>query len=261
MGFPGHWAPNDLLFYQGDQFPERYKQGAFIAFHGSTNRAPYPQAGYFVCFAPFKDGNPTGDWEVFADGFAQVDTIVSTSNARFRPMGLATGPDGSLYITDSNQGKLWRIMYKGNKADKKNFGTKELSDMEERKSRTNIRMPDEISDNLQLNSPAGVATNYQTFCAPCHQRNGEGAGGRFPPLTDPKWIDQKDRLIDLVLNGLSGSIEVNGEKYNNVMPGFAFLDDSTIADILTYVRSSFGHQAGPITPEEIADIRHITESL
>lgn len=261
MGFPGHWAPNDLLFYQGDQFPGRYKQGAFIAFHGSTNRAPYPQAGYFVCFVPFKDGNPTGDWEVFADGFAQVDTIVSTSNARFRPMGLATGPDGSLYITDSNQGKLWRIMYKGNKADKKNFGTKELSDMEERKSRTNIRMPDEISDNLQLNSPAGVATNYQTFCAPCHQRNGEGAGGRFPPLTDPKWIDQKDRLIDLVLNGLSGSIEVNGEKYNNVMPGFAFLDDSTIADILTYVRSSFGHQAGPITPEEIADIRHITESL
>ena len=70
MGFPGHWAPNDLLFYEGDQFPEHYKHGAFIAFHGSTNRSPYPQAGYFVCFVPFVNGKPTGEWEVFADGFA-----------------------------------------------------------------------------------------------------------------------------------------------------------------------------------------------
>ncbi len=46
IGFPGHFAPNDLLFYKGDQFPARYKNGAFVAFHGSTIRAPYPQAGY-----------------------------------------------------------------------------------------------------------------------------------------------------------------------------------------------------------------------
>ena len=50
MGLPAHWAPNDLLFYKGNQFPSRYKKGAFIAFHGSTNRAPYPQAGYIVAF-------------------------------------------------------------------------------------------------------------------------------------------------------------------------------------------------------------------
>src|SRR5260221_184962 len=56
MGFSGHWAPNDLLFYHGDQFPEHYKHGAFVAFHGSTNRAPYPQSGYFVGFVPFKNG-------------------------------------------------------------------------------------------------------------------------------------------------------------------------------------------------------------
>ncbi len=60
IGFPGHWAPNDLHFYTGDQFPDRYKNGAFIAFHGSTNRAPYPQSGYFVCFVPFENGDPTG---------------------------------------------------------------------------------------------------------------------------------------------------------------------------------------------------------
>ena len=68
--FPGHLAPNGLLFYTGSKFPAKYKNGAFIAFHGSWNRAPEPQAGYFVVFVPFKDGMPTAKWEVFADGFA-----------------------------------------------------------------------------------------------------------------------------------------------------------------------------------------------
>src|SRR5690606_38191074 len=93
VGFPGHFAPNDLFFYTGDQFPEHYKNGAFIAFHGSTIRAPYPQGGYFIGFVPFKDGAPSGDWEVFADGFPVVDTIVNTSDAAYRPMGIAMGPD------------------------------------------------------------------------------------------------------------------------------------------------------------------------
>lgn len=96
MGFPGHWAPNDLLFYQGDHFPERYKNGAFIAFHGSTNRAPYPQSGYIVVFVPFKNGIAQGSWEVFADGFTGTDTLVNTSDAHYRPVGLAEAPDGSI---------------------------------------------------------------------------------------------------------------------------------------------------------------------
>ena len=89
VAFPAHLGPNDILFYQGNQFPTRYKNGAFIAFHGSTNRGPYPQAGYLVAFVPFKNGKPSGTWEVFADGFAGVDTIVNVSDAQFRPMGLA----------------------------------------------------------------------------------------------------------------------------------------------------------------------------
>lgn len=111
MAFPGHWAPNDLVFYQGDMFPENYKNGAFIAFHGSWNRAPLPQQGYKVVFVPFSGQNPaTGDYQVFADGFAQTDTIQSTGDAQYRPCGLAEGPDGSLYVVDSNKGKLWRIL-------------------------------------------------------------------------------------------------------------------------------------------------------
>jgi len=115
MAFPGHWAPNDLLFYHGNQFPEKYKNGAFICFHGSWNRAPLKQAGYFVAFIPFKDGKPSGDWEVFAEGFAGGPEIKSPNDAKHRPMGLAEGPDGSLYITDSVDGTVWRVIYKGTK--------------------------------------------------------------------------------------------------------------------------------------------------
>jgi glucose/arabinose dehydrogenase len=111
MAFPGHIGPNDLLFYTGEMFPEKYQNGAFIAFHGSWNRAPEPQSGYFVVFVPFEGAYPSGDWEIFADGFAGVETISSTRDAEYRPCGLAQGPDGSLYVVDSNKGKIWRIIH------------------------------------------------------------------------------------------------------------------------------------------------------
>ncbi|NJB69704.1 glucose/arabinose dehydrogenase [Saonia flava] len=148
MGLPAHWAPNDMLFYKGSMFPERYKEGAFIAFHGSTNRSPYPQAGYVVAFVPFKNGKPTGKWEVFADGFAGVDTIVDMKDAKYRPMGLAEGPDGSLYISESRQGKIWRVLYTD---EKSNFKDSQLNIMEKRKSRSYIKTPDENLDNLLKN--------------------------------------------------------------------------------------------------------------
>ena len=111
MAFPGHMAPNDLLFYTGDMFPEKYKNGAFIAFHGSWNRAPEPQEGFFVVFVPFDGENPSGDWEIFADGFAGTKPVNSTGDAEYRPCGLAQGPDGSLFVVDSNKGKVWRIIH------------------------------------------------------------------------------------------------------------------------------------------------------
>ncbi len=113
MAFPGHLAPNGLLFYTGNMFPERYKHGAFIAFHGSWNRAPEPQKGYFVAFVPFKDGKPSGKWEIFADGFAGMKDIASPDQAQHRPCGLAQGPDGSLYVSDDAGGTIYRIIYNG----------------------------------------------------------------------------------------------------------------------------------------------------
>jgi glucose/arabinose dehydrogenase len=109
--YPGHLAPDGLLFYTGNQFPERYKNGAFIAFHGSWNRAPEPQAGYFVVFQPFKNGMPSGKWEVFADGFAGGPDKTSPGGAIHRPCGLAQGPDGSLYVSDDQHGTIYKITY------------------------------------------------------------------------------------------------------------------------------------------------------
>lgn len=107
--FPAHWAPNGLLFYTGSQFPEKYRNGAFIAFHGSWNRAPQKQAGYSVVFLPFTDGMPSGEYEIFADGFAGEKK--TPGDARFRPCGLAQGKDGALYISDDQKGRIWKVVY------------------------------------------------------------------------------------------------------------------------------------------------------
>ena len=180
IGFPGHWAPMDVLFYQGDQFPERYKNGAFIAFHGSTDRSPYPQAGYIVCFVPFENGKSTGKYEVFADGFTVVDTVANTNDAMYRPMGLAEGPDGSLYISESNKGKIWRVMYK---SDKTKFGEADLADMEKRKERTYIKTPDAEKDIIPQGNEVEGWKLYSIYCKNCHQSNGRGDNNRFPPVS------------------------------------------------------------------------------
>lgn len=253
IGFPGHFSPNDLLFYKGDQFPARYKNGAFIAFHGSTIRAPYPQAGYFVAFVPFNNGKPSGPWEVFADGFAQLDTIVNTSDAKARPMGLSMGPDGSLYVTESVQGKIWRVMFKGNKTE---FGEKQLAGMEQRKMRTNIKTPDEIKDNLLKGKESPGAVAYTRYCASCHLPAGQGDGNRYPPLFGSEWVSgPKKRLIELVLKGMSGPITVRGKSYDGVMPAHSFLSDEQIAEILTHLRTRMNHGGGPVSAEEVQTVR------
>jgi glucose/arabinose dehydrogenase len=111
--FPAHWAPDGLTFYTGSQFPTHYRNGAFIAFHGSWNRAPGPQQGYNVVFVPFNGANPVdpSKYEVFADGFAGA--AKDPDHAAHRPTGITAGPDGALYITDDKAGRVWKVVYKG----------------------------------------------------------------------------------------------------------------------------------------------------
>lgn len=253
LGFPGHWAPNDLLFYQGNQFPERYRNGAFISFHGSTNRAPYPQASYIIGFVPFKGGQPSGGWDIFADGFAGVDPIVNTSDAAYRPMGIAMGPDGSLYFAETEKGKIWKITYTGNKSK---FGTTALAQMEKRKSMSHIRTPDVVADNLDKDKPVAGGQVYSVYCAACHQRNGMGDSQRFPPLAGSEWVNgDKKRLVEIMLKGLEGPIEVKGLPYNNIMPSHSFLSNEEIAQVLTFIRQSFGNTSPAVDADEVKKAR------
>jgi glucose/arabinose dehydrogenase len=110
--FGAHWAPNGLTFYTGTQFPEHYRGGAFVAFHGGFDRAPLPNEGFRVTFVPMgADGSPSGPAETFADGFAG-STGVLPESAVHRPVGVTQGPDGSLYLSDDKGGRIWRVVYR-----------------------------------------------------------------------------------------------------------------------------------------------------
>jgi glucose/arabinose dehydrogenase len=108
IAFPAHWSPMSVLFYTGKMFPASYQQGAFIAFHGSAFRAPLAQEGYHVIFLKFKDGM-AADYSEFATGFD--GGITSPEGAAHRPVGLAIGPDGALYVSDDKGGRIWKITY------------------------------------------------------------------------------------------------------------------------------------------------------
>jgi glucose/arabinose dehydrogenase len=107
--FPPHWSPMSMVFYTGKMFPPQYRGGLFIAFHGSSQRAPLAEEGYEVVFQQFKDGL-AADYATFATGFAGPSTTVQ--GALHRPVGLAQGPDGALYLSDDRGGRIWKITYK-----------------------------------------------------------------------------------------------------------------------------------------------------
>ncbi len=107
--FPAHWSPMSILFYTGTMFPADYRGGAFIAFHGSAYRRPMPEEGYQVVFLHFKDGQATS-YSTFASGFA--GDVPTPTGATHRPVGLAQGPDGAVYLTDDKGGRIWKIVYR-----------------------------------------------------------------------------------------------------------------------------------------------------
>jgi glucose/arabinose dehydrogenase/mono/diheme cytochrome c family protein len=109
--FPAHWAPNGMALYDKQQFPSHYRNGVFVAFHGSWDRAPYPQAGYNVVFQALEGDHATGRCEIFADGFAGA--VKAPGQALHRPSGVAVGPDGSLYVSDDIRGRIYRIVFRG----------------------------------------------------------------------------------------------------------------------------------------------------
>jgi glucose/arabinose dehydrogenase len=248
--FPAHMAPNDILFYTGNQFPERYKNGAFIAFHGSWNRGPEPQAGYFVVFQPFKNGKPFGKWEVFADGFSGSPEKTASGRADHRPCGLAQSPDGSLYISDDSKGAIYKLTYSKAAASE----IVESANTSPAKTINSEKSDPEIPVAIKASYTAGEAV-YTQNCIVCHLADGGGVQNLNAPLVKTDYVlGSKSRLINIILKGMKG-VDINGEKYSNVMPSHSFLNDTQIADVLTYIRNSFGNKASAVTVSEVAALR------
>ena len=112
---PQRPAVLDLTFYSGTKFPSRYRGGAFLAMHGGGADGtvlPNGHGGYNIVFVPFTGNGRAGTPEVFADGFAGAGPgAKNVKTAAYRPVGVTAGPDGALYVAESNKGRIWRIAY------------------------------------------------------------------------------------------------------------------------------------------------------
>jgi mono/diheme cytochrome c family protein len=233
VAFPGHWAPLQFSFYYGEQFPAKYRGGAFMTFHGSWNRAPRPQEGFRVGFVPFDEkGNALGTYEAFA---------LNSATSKFRMGGLAVAPDGSLYVSETDIGRIWRIIYTG---DATAIATASIPS-ENKVGRAEPSGPPSIA------SPG--KTLYEQICASCHMADGSGAGQMHPALLGSKVVKGDiAQIIRVVLKGPALVLPSDRPKYGNVMPAFSMLTDDQIASVLTYVRQNFGRGATAITPLQVA---------
>jgi glucose/arabinose dehydrogenase/mono/diheme cytochrome c family protein len=258
--FPGHWAPNDLSFYSGKQFPSRYRDGAFLAFHGSWNRAPFPQQGYDVVFQPLADGKAAGRCEIFAAGFAGGEK--DPGGAAHRPSGLAVGPDGSLYVSDDVHGRIYKIIYQGGSASEGASDTTACPDVTAVGSTANTGnpMPPEgihphaaMTANLPV--PQGATRAMLDLgdrifhgevasgtCAGCHGAEGKGTP-LGPDLSSGKWM-----WSDGSLSGIEQTIRhgvPNPKQYRSPMPamGGAQLSNQQVEAVAAYVWG-LGHAGG-----------------
>jgi len=251
--FPAHWAPNGMVRYDQKQFPASYRSGVFIAFHGSWNRAPYPQGGYNVVFQPLNGDRASGNCEIFADGFA--GPVKTPEGALHRPSGLAVGPDGALYVSDDIRGRIYRIVYDGDPAGAAPKGTPcpSLSAPAGDVVATEAKPPEGTNADAGAAAKAGppvpegataemVALGDHIFhgqvggasCTGCHGANG-GGSSLGPSLTsqDRLWSDGSFAgILKVITDGVPSP-----KKYRASMPpmGGAELSADQASALAAYV--------------------------
>jgi len=257
--YPAHWAPNAMVRYDQKQFPARYRDGVFIAFHGSWDRAPYMQGGYNVIFQPLGGERASGQCEVFADGFAGA--VESPAKAEHRPSGLAVGPDGALYVSDDVRGRIYRIVYRGGSEGDAakvtvcpSAAAPAGSPVEAAAKPPEGTHPDAGAAANSLPVPEGATREMVVLgeriyrgqvggaaCTGCHGDVGEGTP-LGPPLTGKKWLWSDGSYAGIkrtITEGVS-----QPKEYRSPMPpmGGAQLTPAQVSAVAAYVWS-LSHRA------------------
>jgi glucose/arabinose dehydrogenase/mono/diheme cytochrome c family protein len=247
--FPAHWGPNGMTRYDKDKFPSRYREGLLIAFHGSWNRAPFPQGGYNVVFQPMSGAKASGQCEIFADGFAGATK--TPEKAAHRPDGLAVAPDGALFISDDIKGRIYRVTWNGGAADgtagvtacpSLTAGAGELE-------KASAKPPEGTHPDAGAPVPKGataamVAAGDKLYhgsaCIGCHGDSGQGTT-IGPPLNTKEFMWSDGSLAGIAKTITEGVAQP--KKYRSPMPamGGAQLTPQQVKEVAAYVWS-IGHR-------------------
>ncbi len=145
-----------------------------------------------------------------------------------------------------------KTVYSGKEVDAVYLGDKVLPSTAVARAAEALRMGS-VDPKAQI---AAGEVLFRGTCSVCHQMEGQGLAGVFPPLAKSDFLmKDKRRAIEIVVNGLTGPVIVNGHTYNSVMPPMSQHTDDEIANILTYVRNSWGNQGDPVSPDEVTTVR------
>jgi glucose/arabinose dehydrogenase len=245
-GFPAHWAPNDVVIYSGSAFPDHYQGGAFIAFHGSWDRAPYPQGGYNIVFQALGNTTPAAHCEIFADGFAGA--VKDPQRAEHRPSGVAVGADGALYVSDDQRGRIYRISWQGSAAGVPAYTPCPPADAPAGSIGGEVSAPPEgVHEQAGLpvppgSSPEAVERGAQVFagkaggaaCTGCHGADAAGSAVG-PSLSTHHWLwsdGSSSGIARVIREGVS-----QPKDFRDPMPpmGGAQLTPQEVSDVAAYV--------------------------
>jgi glucose/arabinose dehydrogenase/mono/diheme cytochrome c family protein len=251
--FPAHWGPNGAVFYDQKQFPAHYRNGVFVAFHGSWDRAPFAQGGYNIVFQPLAGVRAAGPCEIFADGFAGA--VETPEKAVHRPSGVAVGPDGSLYISDDIKGRIYRVVYVGGSAGggAKSTPCPSASAPAGPIDTANAKPPEGTHPDAGLSVPAGATQEMVLLgdriyhgqvggasCTGCHGSDGKGTP-LGPDLTDTKYLWNDGSWAGIAKTITDGVMQP--KEYRSPMPpmGGAQLTDDQVKALAAYVWSMSHH--------------------
>ena len=225
--FVGNGGPNLVSSFHviGEIFDSVYAEGGFPAMHDVQTTLI-----------------PAGGASIVDFGVEVPGTFILVDHSIFRAFN--KGALGMLRVSGDEQPAI----YSGREVDEVYLG-------DQAPAATAALAGADEAEGLAARMQRGEAT-FIGVCSTCHQRDGAGLASVFPPLASSDYLmADTDRSIELVLSGLSGTITVNGTAFNGVMPPFSNLTDHEIADVLTYVRNSFGNEGAPVADADVARVR------